>query len=542
MKLRLLLACLLFPALLFAQGKDIDFAIKQGVTQNKYSLTPKKTIYQNDLPKWEREFEKRGYTISEKLYSHCFVFGQPSYCVSKIWFMDTFIKDAIDKIYEKDRGKWVMTKQAGILMAEARERYSYYTLLPELSDGSEIKIEIEAELRRYRWEFDALMRFIAAFPEYPFMLDVAWERNRPDDFLRATKNYAFAETKIYDQLQTAYSRGSTATLRWAYGYAEKTIPLLEGNIDISHISNLMKNCFKKDLSLCKDFTERIESYMCYTGNKYFSRNSVKDYYTSVADFKQLASELKKCTPLLQSYPDTENNLYQTYFSQRFKEGGVAESHRLIADFPDQKSQILSYARYHYIDKPFDSNSKWSKDIRSHINKIKTIREKLDTYINTNVPDNEGMQLARQHRSKCNEIISNCERAEMTAKAYESKLSSRIYEIQKAVLSTQIVPPYRVIKRKQYNEFTEWIDITVYSLNSFDLTVQYDYKTGVYYISGFGNLPISENIRSLNELVLKYVKDMIHVILWDSDNYLPKAERIIEQFNKYGIKEWYKIQW
>jgi hypothetical protein len=379
------------------------------------------------------------------------------------------------------------------------------------------------------------------------MMDMAWKHNQDkiEDFIKYFKDYAYAENKIYTDLQTAYAGKSTSALRTAFERANSAVPLIGNNIDVSRINALMLQCFDKDLKLCTTATERIESYMTYTGKKYFSRSTVAGYYVSADDFKQLIAELRKCTPLLQQSQSIESDIHDTYFAKRF-ESGVAEWKSLTVDFPDRKNQIIACTRRFIISKSY-YNSKWSANINAELKETGNVIRGLVSYINANVPDNEGMQSAKKNLADAYNIQTKYQNDLHKAESYESQIKSQIRKIREAVEKTQIIPPYNIKKRSRNvaSERLEDIDIRIVFLPA-DVYAHYDYDDRIYYSGGGGLTTRDNEAKSLDECMLKFVKHHRFITQWDRDlervENLEKAEKIIEQFKRYGINEWYKIEY
>ena len=456
------------------------------------------------------------------------------------------------KILERIQDNWGFHyKLANVdLIIETKEKYPDYSI--NISKYNTSK-SIEDYLQSYQyWNLDQLARFIAVFPEYPFMIDVAWTpyRYRPEAFLQVFNNHhSYVENKIYNDLEKAYHTGkSPLPLRETYKNAKTAIPLLEKTTDISRIRNMMNLCFEKDLKLCQSSQEHIEACMIYTGNTYFSRNEFSDYYQSAKDFRTLVTELKKCKPLLQRNAGIEDEVYSAYFDQRFK-NGVNEWKNLLADFPDQRNRIMLYTR-RFIDRPSSySQHKWKEYIQQALQWNSQTINNLNAYINAGIPDNEGQQLAKKYLGEASSIAAKYRADLNKAEAYESTIRSRIERIRRQVEETQFIPPYKVKSRKRYNEYCEEVNLSI-DLNrysSFEFTIYYDYDEGVYYDSTFGSsFKKSDGIKTLNEFVWLYAQDNRKVILWDYElgkaENLQHAEKIIRQYDELGINRWWEIEY
>lgn len=435
------------------------------------------------------------------------------------------------------------------LIIETKEKYPDYRI--DVSKYNTSK-SVQDYLRSYRyWNLNQLARFIAVFPEYPFMIDVAWApyRSRSEAFLEVFKNHhSYVENKIYTDLENAYDTGKTTLpLREAYRNAETALPLLEKKTDVARIRNMMNRCFEEDLKLCQNAQEQIKACMIYTGNTYFSKSKFGDYYQSAKDFSTLIAELRKCKPLLQHNAGIENEVFSTYFDERFK-NGISEWKNLLADFPDQRNRIMAYT-HRFIDKPWSySQHKWKEYIQRDLQKNNQAINNLNAYINAGIPDNEGQQLARKYLNEASGIRSKYQADLNKAEVYESTIRSRIERIARQVRETQFIPPYQVKSRKRYNEYSEEVNLSIHlSRNSsFELTIYYDYDEGVYYDSGFGsNYKKSDGIKSLDKFVWLYAQDASNTILWNyklekAEN-LQRAERIIRQYDELGINRWWEIE-
>jgi hypothetical protein len=348
-------------------------------------------------------------------------------------------------------------------------------------------------------------------------------------FIEAFQDYQAAEDIVYLVIKDMGSK-------FDHNWVKQVIPHLVGHVDITRILNTaIDHKYDSESTL-------ITKYIDYTGDKYFSKKSLNEYFASTATFLQLIKEINNCTPLIQQRPKTAENMFQPFISYRLDKEGVTIWQQLFSDFLDKKSEILSIIRNKYVSSAYYSKRKWSSDIQSRLSEANSIKNNLNAYINAAVPDSEGIKLAKQYLVEVNNVISRYNADLPQARSYESSITSQISRIQKEVENTSIVPPYRVRNRKQYNEFRDWIDIYITPRNLDLYNIDYEYKSGIYYGNGISK---SDNARTLDEFVLKYVKNDIKVILWgyrlDTEG-LEKAESIIKQYNQYGIREWYKIDW
>jgi len=75
-------------------------------------------------------------------------------------------------------------------------------------------------------------------------------------------------------------------------------------------------------------------------------------------------------------------------------------------------------------------------------------------------------------------------------------------------------------------------------------IDYDPETGEYYRRG-GFLALGEKFdktHSLDLYILNWTKDYRLVTIWGYKDDFPSMEGLIEQWNEYGINEWWKIKW
>jgi hypothetical protein len=119
------------------------------------------------------------------------------------------------------------------------------------------------------------------------------------------------------------------------------------------------------------------------------------------------------------------------------------------------------------------------------------------------------------------------------------------QIAEAIKKTTITPRYEIKsvgKKGNYEDIN--IDVYIYAWGgSFNLTVEHSYKDGTYYTVFLGR---SHEEKSLQNFILWWVKDSISVDSWvynlNDLNRLERAEKVVEQFRKYGMEKWYYIEY
>lgn len=551
---------------LFAQSKrEFDKMVENAILNND--------IYTIHYPKNVKEKDLNSYFSGRK---DLILKGYDKYDVLKYGDRITYVRlirfttVAMNEVAEKRNHFASVNERAFIrrlgnivsdidieLLIETRKKYREFQIVSPNSTS------VEVHLLRYKWNDDLLARFIEVY-SFNSLFYLAWTRNpKADEFIKKFKNHKYAEERVRIQLETALNPPSLCKscegkgkvqyydavwlpcgrcpidLKVAYSNAKSALPLLrENNIDVSNLQKLMNSSFEKDLSFSKTNKEKVESYMFFTEGKYFSKNSVSGYYGSVSDFKLLLSEINRCSPLQKIISsNTNSELTDEYISGFCK---INNYNSFLTGFPDKRQQIFSRLRSDYVVQPSYYNIKWSSDIQSRINDVRKTREVLNTYINANVPDSEGMQLARQYVTRANEVISQYERDLPNARAYEARVSAQAREYKAAVERTRTPPPYQVISRKQNRDYREDIiefripDLQGYHSEKWEVKYKYDNKK----YEGVGAM----SFNTLAEYILHYARfwSFVDHDKWGSD--VRRDEKLLEQINKYGINQWYKVSY
>jgi hypothetical protein len=521
---------------LYGQKKEIETALAGSRRDGIYTIKPEKVVFEDQIEKkWKKEFEERGLEIVNVYYEKRWVYGYESECVSQITFATKeymnkvrAFKYANEKAFYADCSK---AKEVNILIQTKKQYPDYVCQCP-------YRI-----FSRYNFKENELEQFIATFltkENENDLMNMAWENCGAVKFINIIKNYKYAENKTYNDMQSVYQNStSVSEIRNMYTTVKDVIPLLKEYVDLTRLQNLMMNFFNKDILLCNNSPDKIKSYMFYTGNKYFSKSDLDNYYSSNNDFKTLLREINN-SPLSQS-SSIINDMYKIYFDKKFNQNGISAWRDLTADFPEKKDEIINRTKS-YVSSPVDYYQyKWSADIQPKLRSVQSTRNSLQSYINAEVPDDATMQLAKQYLNNCHSIASKYATDLSKATAYESSLREQVWKIRETVQNTNIVPDYIIKERYQYNKYCDWIEVDIiveYKFSIFKI-FKYDYDDGVYYVvMGYK----SDGKHSLDAYILWFMKDRNKVQIWGYKDDFSSMERLIEQWNKYGINKWWYIEW
>jgi hypothetical protein len=510
-------------------------AIEAGIEQGKINITYIAYVLRNKSVLDDRKFEI--YRQEKKLKK--WFSKHPQFIRKKTEHESNsakiyFIKTEEEAEYNKANEKQIAFQNANTIEEKIAVRRRY----PDYDPGITLAIDVMIKDK----DKELAKKFLLAFPEKSSSL-----KNNYLGYMKQNSNKILDITNfiyIFDDYQAIENRVYSTIVelgkRISHEWVKEVIPLLSEHVDITRILSVAidhKNDSESTL---------ITKYIDYTGTKYFSKKSLNEYFASTATYLQLLKEINNCTPLMQQRPKIAEaeDLFQLFVDYRLDKEGATVWRQFFSDFPDKKPKILSTVRNRYVSSTYYYERKWSSEIGDAISNANTVRGNLNKYISSEIPDSEGIRLAKQYLTEANSVINKYNADLPKAQSYESGIKSQISRIKAEVSNTTIVPPYRVKNRKA-RELSESIDIYIPSIDA-DIAADYSYEDRVYYGPYWGSaIGKSDNVRTLDEYVLKFVKDRINVIIWDYDwdtDRLKRAESIIRQYNQYGIREWYKIDY
>jgi hypothetical protein len=290
-------------------------------------------------------------------------------------------------------------------------------------------------------------------------------------------------------------------------------------------------------------SSKIEKLMKY-GNC-FSRKKIALYYFDKKGYSLFLQEVNSVPILVKHFAEIKETSWQAYMQAQYNKG-VAVWKELVADFPEREGEIISFARrwvcqsggYYYL--------KWSVDIKSSISDLQNCINSNNEYINAAVPDGEGQRLARQYNNTAQNAKDKYSSDLPGAESYESSLKAVIRQISEAVEETAITPEYEITDVEEKGDYEE-IDVDVYIFawgGSFNFTFEHSKKEGTYYTEFL--FTRSHEEKSLRDFILWCVKEYRFVSLWDFNledvKRLERAEKVVEQFKKYGMEKWYYIEY
>jgi hypothetical protein len=254
-----------------------------------------------------------------------------------------------------------------------------------------------------------------------------------------------------------------------------------------------------------------------------------------------------CNDLIALFPDKKTEIASKTITLKINESGASAWRDLLAWLTDSRDKILSDIRNRFISQPYYSEQKWSPQIQGAINSVNTITANLQKYIDAAVPDNEGMQLAKQYLSQGPSVVSKYRADLRLAETYESTLSSYVKNIKDKITYNQLsVPPYTITETSDNRgTFCNYCGdrIRVVIDGTIHTYVDKEDKSGKYYpewgssISGYSTL--GEAIIEVTRFKIKATS----IDCWacfESVSDMARAETIERQYQQYGMSQWYKI--
>jgi hypothetical protein len=510
--------CIACQINLLGQQKELEAALKKGKNKDNFYVAYPKNLTLEKYNKWNAKNNK--YKIMKTTKEELVIFGNDVDCVTEIYFLP--VSEMAE--YEKQQYlKNVKTSMTDLLAA--RKRYPDYVH----------PLRIDGEYFFNSWkgnEYKNLaMEFLSTFPEYrgyaAFKQEFLWATQGDltyiKGFIDLFQDYQAVENYVL-KITTRYSKYRSNT-EWV----QTILSYLINHVDISRILNIVidhTNDYESTL---------ITKYIQYTGTKYFSKKSLDAYFASVETYFQLIKEVNNCTPLIQKRPQIENNLSEMFISHRLGKDGLAAWQTLLSAMPDKRTKILSELRGRFITRVTYHKENLLNNIESAISYANEIKTNLEQYISAQIPDAEGMQLAKQYLNEIQPIIDQYRHDIPQAKAYESQLRADIKVIEGNIFgeyANLTVPPYNIWATKD--------DMLSINADGVYMNIFFMSRT---HSPGFYYLP-SENkqFSTLDEAVVFAMQKELRKSTsncWTCD--IRSAEFIRDLYRKYGIKQWYKMR-
>jgi hypothetical protein len=297
----------------------------------------------------------------------------------------------------------------------------------------------------------------------------------------------------------------------------------------------------------------------------FSMKNISDYYVSKETFGLLLDEISKVSILSNNYTQLKDAVFDEYMTKKY-ENGINAWKALAVDFPERKTQIVEYAKRFRPHYDSYSYTKWPTDIKSRLNSLSSTKSACNAYINSGIPDEEGLQLAKKYYAEAdnaqNKYLSDLPKAE----SYEAILISQIRQIKGLFENLANLPmPEYTVKEEWHkcfcllgcDDLCMQIAIKSQGLFLFSIGVKvsdsgknYEANSGRgyggygYHYSSFSYAVIASIIVA-NGLSKDYSlrsDEYGRCYLSDWEANLDFAESIVKQYKEYGIKEWWKIKW
>jgi hypothetical protein len=533
-----------YQAVLFGQQKDFKAALKNGKNNDGVYVAFPKQLTSEKYEKWL--LKNKAYKIMSTKKDKYLIFGNYVECVAEICFLPV---EEVAK-YEKEvaRNKKLeafhdavnikglstietMKKQLAVFRKypDFTPQYFSVTINGEtFPKGSDI---------RAAWEEnkDVTKEFLSVFPEYrndksirSQFLNSNSSSGTVAGFIELFQDYQMAEDHVYSTIKMLI--GLNLNPRWP----KEVIPMLTGHVDMTRILNLLID-HKSDSE-----SELITKYIDYTGKKYFSKKNLGEYFVSTETYLQLIKEINGCTPLIQQRPKTAENIFQPFVSFRLKKDGVTVWQQLFSDFPDKKSEILSISRNQYVSQAYYSKRKWSPDISSAISDTRSTIGRLSKYIESQIPDSEGIQLAKQYLSEASSILNRYNGDLAPARSYEAALEKEVAQIRENIEDHYYrkdlnVPPY--VTENRTKDRTDGYAVTIDGTIIVDCEInkdgKYFYLTDIINYSSVSDFVVGVMTQEIG------LRDCWHCFK-NSTSLMERGEMIVAQYKNYGIKQWYKI--
>jgi hypothetical protein len=574
------------------QEKEMKKAIKKGADADGIYVAYPSALSKNDYKKWLSKNNDK-YRVVKTTTESTVRFGMTDDFVKEIYFVPAAEVEA----YEKRQAKTIAERIA------VRTKYPDYRItdmsIKEIDDGFlstyVISDPFSSSEKRQR-DVDLERIFLKTFPEYKnntelqeqFLTRLNGKRNHKTDiyikdFITCFQDYKAAESFTYSLMGNRN-----------YTWIKDAIRCLIGHVDLTRILNAAIDQ-KRD-----NVTTIITKFIDFTGNEYFSKNNINEYFVSAEACRQLFQEIKSCTAftekqkveqeipdlcipqmfkvkgavanqdLLALFPDKKEKIISEAIPLRIKEKGAAAYKDLLAWFPDRKEaialeiipvkinesgaaawrdlftwfpdskdKILSEMRHQYVHRVSYSKMKWSPDIKWGLSNAESTWRNLNSYIDAVVPDNEGMQLAKQYRNEAYSVMSRYRSDLSPAESYESSLKRQVEKIRRDISyafdgNRLTVPPYTVTYTSQFGMRTI-INITI------DGTIRTDFEEEQ------GQYRPHNSTNKYSTLGRAVIEEMLFLIKFDScwecfkSAYdMERAKKIVSQYERSGIREWYRM--
>ncbi|MDR0558797.1 MAG: hypothetical protein LBG92_01390 [Prevotellaceae bacterium] len=493
----------------------MEKAVTNGKTSAGYYVAYPKKLSVKKYNDWVNKKNTK-YKILDVKQKEYIEFGDLIANITEIHFLpiEEMGKYSSNQVYEES----VKTVTTLTQMMSLRKIYPQYkiTKFTDSQIGSKL-VSKEVDIKD----------FFTLFPEYlqnTAIKEIYLEKSFPEYF-QYYQDYEIAEEFVRKNV-------ASRSIAWI----KERLPYLNGHIDTQRIIDAVdKRILSSNVANLVD--QNIEFYE----NKYFSRQKYDDYMASKQTLISLLSEFDNYAVALKERPNIKTEATDEYINRKWN-SGINSWRRLVSDFPEKRNELISYTRRWLNSCNSYYKCKWSDDIQNRINQLNNCIRELQMYIFSEVPDEDGQQLARTYRETADNAKNKYLADLPVVQRYESELISAVRKIAKAVRETSIIPKYKT--KKGYGSSEIDFEIYMYAHGSATSTSAY-YDNGVYYQGFFGTIKESDNTRTMDNFVLKFVKETRYVTLWDynldkTEN-MQRAEKIIEQFKQYGINEWYKIE-
>jgi hypothetical protein len=274
-------------------------------------------------------------------------------------------------------------------------------------------------------------------------------------------------------------------------------------------------------------------------------NYTNNYYTSEENTKSLYNELKSISTIINQ--NLKQQLLQEILSNSTKYYANALSNSKNVEAYIQLSKNYSSKRNEIEIQCFNrfcnsssfgdgSQNKWSEYIESYKETAQNYLTNANTYLSY---FNYKKDIVIANKSAAQTAYSKAYNNFKSAKQYETTLINNVNNIKENIKNTSNLPKYNVKKYKDEYE----IELDETGVPSFKRTAKQNERSGSYYvvdmIGGHGDY---KSIATLikEDMFLDYWR----ASLWTFEptaSKFEKMERILKEYNKYGIGEWYKMK-
>ena len=274
-------------------------------------------------------------------------------------------------------------------------------------------------------------------------------------------------------------------------------------------------------------------------------NYRKNYYASEENTKSLCNELKNITSTInqnlkqQLLQEISNNSLNYYTDALSNSNDVESYIQLSKNYFSKRNEAETQCYNKFCERTSfadGSQSKWSEQINGYVESIQRFINNANAYLTYFNYNNSSLTI---NKNRAQAALSKAYVYYNTAKVYEERLIVNVKTIYQNIQNTSIIPKYETYKNRNFIE----LKLAQYNVPEFSRTLGYNKSTNTYYVEDMiGN---HGNFNTIADVI----KEDMFLNYWGASiwTYKPtiykyeKMERIIKEYNKYGIREWYMMK-